>query len=179
MESLVGLHHLARDFRFFGVRSIDWRGGLNFKLTHYRKIGCWRSSRRSELSFCKPRTLRSRLDQLPAGVWSQVIIRRQEAASELLIGAWSQRAILRRATATRLGPLSIDSDRTSVPVSEGASQYGLTSVKDCFALLLDRCRSPVAPAIDKFSIAPSCSCDALIVLNMLRANQTPAIKNAS
>jgi hypothetical protein len=107
------------------------------------------------------------------------MIRRQGAASELLIGACSQTAILRRATAMRLGPLSIDSDLPSVPVSDGASQYGLTSVKDCFALPLDRCRSPVTPVIDSFSIAPSCSCDALSVLNMLRANQTPAIKNAS
>jgi len=125
--------------------------------------------------FVHQESSRSRLDQLPAGACSQVMIRRQRTASELLIGACNQRAIL-RAIAMRRGQLSIDSERPSV---DGASQYGLTSVKDCFALPLDRCRSLVRPVIDNFSIAPSCSCDALIVLSMLRANQTTAIKNAS
>lgn len=122
---------------------------------------------------------RSGFDQLPAGAWSQVMIRRQGAIPAPLIGACSQRTILRRATATRLGPLSMGSGRPAVSVSEGASQYGLTSARDCFALALDRCRSPVTPVIDNFSIAPTCSWNALIVLNTLRANQTPAIKNAS
>jgi len=33
VESLVGLHHLARDFLFFGIWSIELRGG--FQLTHH------------------------------------------------------------------------------------------------------------------------------------------------
>ena len=105
--------------------------------------------------------------------------RRQGAASELLIGACSQRALLRRAIANRRGPLSVGWTRPADSVSEGARQYGLSAVRDSFALTVDGCHSAVTPAIENFSIAPSCSCDALIVLNMLRANQTPAIKNES
>src|SRR5260370_3604057 len=104
------------------------------------------------------------------------MIRRQEAVSELLIGACSQRAILRRTTAR---PLSIRWGRPAASVCEGASQYGLSAVRGWFALPIDECGSAVTPILDNFSIAPSCSCDALIVLNMLRANQTPAIKNES
>ena len=105
--------------------------------------------------------------------------RRQGAASELLIGACSQRAILRRAMANRPGPLSVGWVRPAASVSEGAREYGLSAVRDSFALTVDEWHSAVTPAIENFSIAPSCSCDALIVLNMLRANQTPAIKNES
>ena len=105
--------------------------------------------------------------------------RRQGAASELLIGACSQKAILRRAMANRPGPLSVGWARPAASVSEGARQDGLSAVPDSFALTVDECHSAVTPAIENFSIAPSCSCDALIVLNMLRANQTPAIKNES
>jgi hypothetical protein len=103
--------------------------------------------------------------------------RRQGAASELLIGACSQRAILRRAMANRRGPLSVGWARPGASVSEGTRQYGQSAVRDSFALTVDECRSAVTPVIENFSIAPSCSCDALTVLNMLRANQTPAIKN--
>ena len=105
--------------------------------------------------------------------------RRQGAASELLIGACSQKAILRRTTANRPGSLSGGWGRPAASVSDGASQYGLSAVRDSFALTVDECRSAGTPVIENFSIAPSCSCDALIVLNMLRANQTPAIKNES
>jgi hypothetical protein len=105
--------------------------------------------------------------------------RRQAAGSELLIGACSQRLILRKTTANRPGSLSVGWGRPAASVSDGASQYGLSAVKDSFALTVDEFRSAVTPILDNFSIAPSCSCDALIVLNMLRANQTPAIKNES
>jgi len=105
--------------------------------------------------------------------------RRQGAASKLLIGACSQRAILRRAMANRPGPLSVGCGRPAASVSEVSRPYGLSAVRDWFALTVDECLSAVTPVIENFSIAPSCSCDALIVLNMLRANQTPAIKNES
>src|SRR6266568_3434554 len=108
-----------------------------------------------------------------------MMIRRQGAIAALLIGACSQRTILRRTTANRLGPLSMGSGKPAVSVSEGTSQFGLTSATDCFALALDECRSGVTPVIDNFSIAPTCAWNAIIVLNRLRANQTPAIKNAS
>jgi hypothetical protein len=103
--------------------------------------------------------------------------RRQGAASELLIGACSQRANLCRAMANRPGPLSVGWARPAASASEGTRQDGLSGVRDSFALTVDECRSAGTPVIENFSIAPSCSCDALIVLNMLRANQTPAIKN--
>jgi hypothetical protein len=105
--------------------------------------------------------------------------RRQGAGSELLIGACSQRAILLRAMTNRPGPLSVGWARPASSVSEDTRQYGLSAVPDSFALTVDECHSAVTAAIENFSIAPSCSCDALIVLNMLRANQTPAIKNES
>jgi hypothetical protein len=47
VESLVGLHHLGRDFLFFGVWSIDLRGG--FKLTHHQKV--------SEVYYCPYKSL--------------------------------------------------------------------------------------------------------------------------
>src|SRR6476620_9810883 len=105
--------------------------------------------------------------------------RRKGAVSELLIGACSQMATLSRAMANRPGPLSVGWGRPAALASEGSRQYGLSAVRNWFALTVDECRSAVAPVIDNFSIAPTCSCDALIVLNMLRANQTPAIKNES
>jgi hypothetical protein len=105
--------------------------------------------------------------------------RRQGAVSGLFIGACSQRDILRRAMANRPGPLSVGWGRPAASVSDGASQYGLSAVRGWFALTVDECRSAGTPVIDNFSIAPTCSWDALIVLNMLRANQTPAIKNES
>ena len=64
------------------------------------------------------------------------MIRRQGATSALLTGACNERNILRRATANRLGPLSIGSSRLTVCVSVGASQYGLASTKDRLALIL-------------------------------------------
>ena len=105
--------------------------------------------------------------------------RRQGAVSELLIGVCSQRAILRRAMANRPGPLSVGWSRPVASVSEVSRQYGLSAVRDWFALTVDECRSAVTPVIDNFSIAPICSWDAFIDLNKLRANQVPAIKNAS
>jgi hypothetical protein len=105
--------------------------------------------------------------------------RRQGAVSELLIGASSQRAILRRPMANRPGPLSVGWGRPGASISEGSRQYGLSAVRDWFEPAVDESRSTVTPVIDNFSIARTCSCDALIVLNMLRANQTPAIKNES
>ena len=107
------------------------------------------------------------------------MIRRQGAVSELLIGACSQRAILRRTAANRPRSLSVGWGRPATSVCDGASQYGLSAVRGWFALAIDECGSALTPIPDNFSIAPSCSCDALIVLNMLRANQTPAIKNES
>src|SRR5438874_6833727 len=112
--------------------------------------------------------------------------RRQGAVSELLIGACSQRPILCPAIANRPGPLSVGWGRPAVSVSvsrrsagKPTRQYALSAVRDWLALTVDERCSTVTPVIDNFSIAPSCSCDALIVLNMLRANQTPAIKNES
>jgi hypothetical protein len=107
------------------------------------------------------------------------MIRRQGAASELLIGACSQWAIFRRAIANRPGPLSVGWVRPAASLSEGTREYWLSAVATSFALAVDERRSPATPVIENFSIAPSCSCDDLIVLNMLRANQTPAIKNES
>jgi hypothetical protein len=107
------------------------------------------------------------------------MIRRQGAVSELLIGACSQRAIFRQTTANRPGPCSVGWGRPAASVSEGTSQYGLSAVRDWLALAVAECRSAVTPVIDSFTIALSCSCDALIILSMLRANQTPAIKNES
>ena len=107
------------------------------------------------------------------------MIRRQGAASELLIGACSQWAILRRAMANGPGPFSVAWARPAASVSEDTRQYGLSALRDSFALAVDACRSAITPVFENFSIAPSCSCDALIVLNTLRANQTPAIRNES
>jgi hypothetical protein len=107
------------------------------------------------------------------------VIRRQVAASGLLIGACSQRAILRQAMANWPGRLSVSWCGPAASVFEGSRGNGLSAVWDSFALTADECRSAVTPVIENFSIAPSCSCEALIVLNMLRANQTPAIKNES
>jgi hypothetical protein len=106
--------------------------------------------------------------------------RRQGAVCVVLIGACSQRTILRRATANRPGPFSMGSGRAADSVcSEGTSQYGLSSATDRFALALGKGRSPVTPVIDNLRIAPICSWKALIVPNILRANQTPVIKKAS
>src|SRR5205814_2878979 len=74
--------------------------------------------------------------------------------------------------------LSVGRGRPAASVSEGTSQYGLSAVRDWFALA-DECRSAGTPMIDNFSIAPSCSCDALIAFNMLLANHAPATKNKS
>ena len=105
--------------------------------------------------------------------------RRQGAVSALLIGACSQRTTLRRATANRLGPLAMGSGRPVLSAFDGTSQYGLASVRGRVAPAFDECRSSATPVIDNFSIAPICSWEALIDFNRLRANQTPAIKNAS
>src|SRR5258707_684483 len=105
--------------------------------------GVFRSSERMSDLF--------RGDQLPAGACSQVMIRRQRAASALFIGACSQRSILRRPTTKRLKPLSAGWDRLGVSVSfSGASQYGLCSERGGFALTVDKLRSVVVPVIDNF-----------------------------
>ena len=105
--------------------------------------------------------------------------RRQGAVSEQLIGVCSQRATLRRAMVNRPGPLSLGWGRPAASVSEVLRQYGLSAARGWYVLTVDEFCPAVTPVIDNFSIARTCSCDALIVLNMLRANQTPAIKNKS
>jgi hypothetical protein len=105
--------------------------------------------------------------------------RRQGATSEVVIGACNQSNRRCQAITNRLGPLIVGSGRLTVCVSEGVSQYGLASARQSLAVVLAGGRSGGADMIDSFSSAPTCSWNALIVLRILRANQTPATKKAS
>jgi hypothetical protein len=87
--------------------------------------------------------------------------------------------MLCRATAHRLGPLSGSCRGPTGGISAGVSQYGLALANDRSATALAECRSPIAPVTDSLSSAPTCSCDALIVFRIFRANQTPAPRKAN
>lgn len=120
-----------------------------------------------------------RPDQFPAGAWSHVITRRKGECCALLIGVCSQWSTLRPASPKRPGPLSVCSGGAGGTISDGTSQYGLASARDRLAPATDESRSPATPVIESFRSAPNCSWEALIPFRILRANQTPAIRNRS
>jgi len=99
--------------------------------------------------------------------------RRQGVTLEMIIGSRNQSN--RRCQA----PLSVGSGALTVGVSEGASQYRLVSAEEPLAIVLAKRRSAGAAVIVNFRSAPTCSWNALIILRILRANHTPATKNAS
>jgi len=102
---------------------------------------------------------------------------------EVCIGAFSQWTKPRQAPTIAPGPLSVNCGSraacVSDGVSEGASQYGLASAKECFVFALADRRSDVPAVMDTFRSVPTCSWKALIVRRKLRANHRPAKRKAN
>jgi len=104
--------------------------------------------------------------------------RRQGDTSAVCIGAFNQWTKPRQAAASGPGPLSEGACSPADCVSEGVSQYGVSSTTERLVFALAESGSDGAAVIDSFRSVPSCSWNALIVLRKLRANQTPATRKA-
>src|SRR5260370_4300484 len=72
--------------------------------------------------------------------------------------------------------LSESTDWLAEGVSDGVSQYGLPVANERSAAVLAACRSGTVPLTVSFISVPTCSCDALSVLRILRANQMPTAR---